>query len=184
MEYLIRILYFIRINIGVRSVGVKMKTVELNCGTKSFSKVFKKLGYKTWTTDINPIFNPDYLGDMLEESTQDIIFNEIKTANIVWMSPVCTYWSLSAGNKYLKKVWYCQYGDKRAKPTNIWTNLDIEFKTCFNGNKYCHHEQSPRGSKTGTQGLKNSMERSKIPEKLFYYIYDIINKNQRCLNDY
>ena len=37
---------------------------------------------------------------------------------------------------------------------------------CHNGNNNCHHEAAPRGSKTGTQGLKGNYERSKIPELL------------------
>ena len=65
-----------------------------------------------------------------------------------------------------KTAWYCQYGDKRAKPTDLWTNLDWSPKGCKNGNPHCHHEKAPRGSKTGKQGLKNSYERSKVPEKL------------------
>ena len=28
------------------------------------------------------------------------------------------------------------------------------------------HESAPRGSQTGTQGLKNDFERSKVPEQL------------------
>ncbi len=65
-------------------------------------------------------------------------------------------------------VWYCQYGDKRAKPTDIWTNSKtwIPKPVCHNGNLNCHHEPAPRGSKTGTQGLKGAHERSKIPEQL------------------
>ena len=72
-------------------------------------------------------------------------------------------------------VWYCTYGDKRAKPTDIWTNnLRSVFNPdgwqprpeCFNGNKNCHHESAPRGSRTGTQGLKGNYERSKIPNEL------------------
>lgn len=65
-------------------------------------------------------------------------------------------------------VWYCQYGDDRAKPTDIWTlNLDWQAKpVCHNGNKNCHHAPAPRGAKTGTQGLKGSYERSKIPNEL------------------
>ena len=40
---------------------------------------------------------------MLDEKTQEVIFNQIKKASIVWMSPVCTWWSLSAGNTYWTK---------------------------------------------------------------------------------
>lgn len=72
-------------------------------------------------------------------------------------------------------ITYCKYGDTRMKPTDIWTNhLAGLFNQkgwrplpmCFNGNKKCHHEAAPRGSKTGTQGLKNDYERSKIPTAL------------------
>ena len=37
---------------------------------------------------------------------------------------------------------------------------------CWNGNNRCHHEEAPRGSQTGTQGLANNHERSKIPYEL------------------
>ena len=65
-------------------------------------------------------------------------------------------------------VWYCQYGDMRAKPTDIWTNDYIwEPKpVCKNGNPNCHHERAPRGSNTGTQGMKNAYLRATIPELL------------------
>ena len=67
-------------------------------------------------------------------------------------------------------VTYCQYGDTRMKPTDIWTNSTkwIPRPMCKNGDT-CH-VAAPRGSKTGTQGLKGSYERSKIPEELCYEI--------------
>jgi len=72
-------------------------------------------------------------------------------------------------------VWYCRYGDTRAKPTDIWTNNLYSLlnpdgwqprSECFNGNTNCHHESAPRGSQTGTQGLKGNYNRSKIPNEL------------------
>ena len=72
-------------------------------------------------------------------------------------------------------VWYCKYGDTRAKPTDIWSNNLRSLLNphgwqpspeCFNGNKNCHHQSAPRGSRTGTQGLKGNYNRSKIPEQL------------------
>lgn len=65
-----------------------------------------------------------------------------------------------------KTVTYCQYGDERMKPTDIWTNSKLWFPRpmCKNGDK-CH-VSAPRGSRTGTQGLKNNYERSKIPYDL------------------
>tara|TARA_R100000353_G_scaffold133693_1_gene94773 strand:- start:416 stop:1036 length:621 start_codon:yes stop_codon:yes gene_type:complete len=71
-----------------------------------------------------------------------------------------------------KTVTYCSYGDMRMKPTDIWTNYDFTTRPmCFNGNKDCHHEPAPRGSKTGTQGLKNDYLRSQIPPALFEDIF-------------
>ena len=63
-------------------------------------------------------------------------------------------------------VTYCKYGDSRMKPTDIWTNHhDPKFlPMCHNGDK-CHIS-APRGAKTGTQGLKGSIERSRIPKML------------------
>ena len=63
-------------------------------------------------------------------------------------------------------ITYCQYGENRMKPTDIWTN-DNNWKPrkmCKNGMP-CH-EAAPRGSKTGTQGLKGNYERSKVPYEL------------------
>ena len=70
-------------------------------------------------------------------------------------------------------VTYCQYGDTRMKPTDIWTNHpDPKFKPmCKNGDP-CH-ESAPRGSKTGTQGRKNAKERSRIPKQLCKHIVEI-----------
>lgn len=74
-------------------------------------------------------------------------------------------------------ITYCQYGDIRMKPTDIWTNHpDPQFKPpCKNGAP-CH-QAAPRGSKTGTQGLKNKMERARIPDDFCAHIVKI------CEND-
>lgn len=75
--------------------------------------------------------------------------------------------------KYL--VTYCQYGDTRMKPTHIFTNYpDPQFKHCKNGDP-CH-EKAPRGSRTGTQGIKGSVDRSRIPDKLCEYIVELCEK--------
>lgn len=74
---------------------------------------------------------------------------------------------------YRYTITYCQYGDTRMKPTDIWTNHpNPQFKPmCKNGDS-CH-EAAPRGSKTGTQGLKGSKERSVIPKQLCEHIVNI-----------
>lgn len=63
-------------------------------------------------------------------------------------------------------VTYCQYGDTRMKPTDIWTNsTDWTPRPACNNGDTCH-VAAPRGSRTGTQGLKGAYERSMIPEAL------------------
>ena len=70
-------------------------------------------------------------------------------------------------------VTYCQYGDTRMKPTDIWTNHpDPKFKRMCSNGAPCHIS-APRGAKTGTQGLKGSKERSVIPAKLCEHIVKI-----------
>lgn len=210
-----------------------MNTIELFAGTQSFSKVMRKHGHNTFTVDINEEFGCDATLDVLRPSTNltgyERMTEAFYEADMVWMSPPCTTFSIASGNthwtanrkpktkeaeeglrllefckyvaikciennkiffienpngravwflpdKWLKRVWYCQYGDTRAKPTNIWTNLNNWTpKTCKNGNPYCHHERAPRGSKTGTQGLKGAKERSVIPSQLFEEILEVMN---------
>jgi hypothetical protein len=68
--------------------------------------------------------------------------------------------------RYTCTVWYCQYGDERAKPTDLFGHLPPSFvpKTCHNGVK--DHAEARRGAKTGTQGRKGAYERSKVPYRL------------------
>jgi len=63
-------------------------------------------------------------------------------------------------------ITYCQYGDNRMKPTDIWTNNNKwqPRPMCRNGDT-CH-ESAPRGSRAGTQGRKDAYNRSKIPREL------------------
>ena len=76
-------------------------------------------------------------------------------------------------------VTYCSYSDIRMKPTDIFSNNIRDMfnpngwqprAMCWNGNKKCQHEAAPRGSRTGTQGLKDNYERSKVPKQLCYEI--------------
>ena len=77
---------------------------------------------------------------------------------------------------YHHTITYCKYGSKNMKPTDVWCN-DKNWTPrlmCKNGDK-CHIS-APRGSRTGTQGLKGAYERSKIPPALFEEIFKIKTK--------
>lgn len=63
-------------------------------------------------------------------------------------------------------VTYCQYGDSRMKPTDIWNNNQMwtPKPICKNGDP-CH-TPAPRGSSTGTQGISSYYDKSKVPSEL------------------
>ena len=77
---------------------------------------------------------------------------------------------------------YCKYetdkpiSERRMKPTDIWTNHPNPnfIPPCKNGDP-CH-APAPRGSKTGTQGIKASVDRSRIPDKLCEYLVELCEK--------
>jgi hypothetical protein len=118
------------------------------------------------------------------------LFSDILTLNPNFI------WYLENPRGYLRKmsfmigipkttVWYCKYGDIRAKPTDIFSNNIYNLfnengwkprAICFNGNTNCQHQPAPRGSRTGTQGLKNNYQRSIIPKDLCIEIIQSTNK--------
>ena len=127
-----------------------------------------------WNKDHTPKTESAKLGMAIVKKTLEII-EELKPDYFVIENPRGKLRKLDIIDpKIMKTVWYCQYGDKRAKPTDIWTTIEswIPKPPCFNGNPNCHHESAPRGSQTGTQGLKNSYEKSRVPEQL---CEDILN---------
>ena len=111
-----------------------------------------------------------------------------KTISIFDWYPNAIYFMENPRGKMRKKVsgidrttiTYCSYATKDTevvtmKPTDIWSNHIYDMfnpngwvprPMCFNGNKKCNHEEAPRGSITGLQGLKGNYERSKIPNEL------------------
>ena len=209
----------------------KIKTIELFAGTCSFSKVAKKLGHRTFTTDYEEIDGQDLIIDICKLKGKDLPY----TPDFLWASPPCEgfsvasiganwtggkrgyipksesavrsiklakqairliketkpkYWFIENPRGLLRKmpfmirflkqqggvrhtVWYCKYGDTRAKPTDIWTNALWwqPLPVCRNNASDCHHERAPRGAKTGTQGVQGYKNRSRIPEKLFKEIF-------------
>lgn len=70
-------------------------------------------------------------------------------------------------------ITYCTYGDFRMKPTDIFHNHpNPQFKPpCKNGAP-CH-VAAPRGSATGTQGIKGTVDRSRIPAEFCDHIAKI-----------
>ena len=86
-------------------------------------------------------------------------------------------------------VTYCQYGDFRQKPTDIWTNYpEPGFKKPCNAGDKCH-QATPRGHpELGTRSLKDRALRATIPPLLCDYIATICDQQpivkQRSITDY
>jgi hypothetical protein len=115
-----------------------------------------------------------HLGDMLLYKTLSLIEE---------LNP--TYWLMENPRGMMRKhpvminqpkktITYCQYGDSRMKPTDLWGSVEgwVSRPMCSNGDK-CH-DAAPRGSRTGTQGLKGSALRSMVPYELSKEILDAI----------
>jgi site-specific DNA-cytosine methylase len=94
------------------------------------------------------------------------------------------YWFIENPVACMRKMWfmqglprytltYCQYGERRQKPTDIWTNHpNPGFKPPCKRGSPCH-EAAPRGSGAGTEGLKNKIEKARIPVQLCEHIVAI-----------
>jgi hypothetical protein len=72
-------------------------------------------------------------------------------------------------------TWYCQWGETRAKPTDLWTNAPdafLGFPACHNGapdhdaqSRY-YWKRKALGQTGGTQGLADAATRAVIPARL------------------
>jgi hypothetical protein len=75
-----------------------------------------------------------------------------------------------------RTVTYCQYGETRMKPTDLWGSVSnwIARPNCKNGDQ-CH-ESAPRGSRTGTQGIKEPKDRSRVPYELSKELLEAVER--------
>ncbi len=119
-----------------------------------------------WTHNHEPKTKTAEMGRLLVERTREII---------MYLNP--EWWLIENPRAKLRKmpvmsdltpttVWYCRYGDFRAKPTDLWGKPPAGFKfrpECHNGN--ADHARAPRGSRTGTQGMDRALS-AKIPREL------------------
>lgn len=127
----------------------------------------------------NGIPNPETLEAI--EITRACVSIALTAKYHVIENPMCMMRKLDfmialAKKEYNPLVTYCQYGDNRMKPSDLWHNIDTFIpKKCKNGSK-CH-PSTPRGShNTGTQSLKNAEERGKIPYRLSLEICKAVEK--------
>lgn len=68
-----------------------MNTIELFCGTKSFSSVAQKLGHNIFTIDNDPQFDPHAVKSILDVDGR--VFTE---CDMLWASPPCEGFSVAS----------------------------------------------------------------------------------------
>lgn len=143
-----------------------------------------------WHRDHSPKTEQALLGIRIVQKTLDIIdYFQALNPDLKWFmeNPRGKLRKLPVvQNLERTTVMYCQYGDTRMKPTDIWSNSIASVfnpdgwrprELCFNGNTACHHESAPRGSRMGTQGIDGAYDRSRIPVELVTEILDSCNHN-------
>lgn len=81
-----------------------MIVLELFAGTRSISKAFEKRGHKTYCVEWDKKFNNiDLYKDVNEVTSEEIIKLCGGVPDVIWASPDCTTYSISAISKHRKK---------------------------------------------------------------------------------
>ena len=149
---------------------------SFDCATFSIAAISHHRRKNPETGNLDPVSDYAKFCDKVDQN----VLKLIKDLNPTY------YWIENPVGGLRKMIWmqdipyrytttYCQWGEKRMKPTDLFTNYpNAYFPRCQNGDP-CH-ESAPRGSKTGTQGLKGSKERSRIPDALCDYIVELCER--------
>jgi len=65
--------------------------IELFSGSKTVAGAFEESGFRTFTLDNNPEFEPDMVADIMEVDSEDLPDRPLA----MWISPPCKYFSLA-----------------------------------------------------------------------------------------
>lgn len=113
-----------------------INTVELFCGSKSFSKVRKKLWDSIFTVDIEKKYKPVLVKNILDLQKEDLPQN----INVLWLSPPCTTFSVASAWKYWEN------NKPKNKEARIWLKiLEKSIRLISEINPYYWYLENPRG---------------------------------------
>ena len=150
-----------------------------DCTTFSVAAISKHRRKNAETGNLDPISEyakfcdgvDQHMLNLIKELKPRYYFIENPRGGFRKMTWLNNFLTETDGNRYT--VTYCKYGEERMKPTDIFTNHPNPQFLPPSKNGDPDHVPAPRGARTGTQGLKGSVERSKIPIQLCNHIVDI-----------
>lgn len=145
-----------------------------DCTSYSIAAISHHRKKNLTTGELEPVSDYACFCDSVNKHIINVVVNELKPKYYFIENPRGGMRKMGFVQEFPRyTVTYCQYGDDRQKPTDIWTNHpNPNFKPPCKPGAPCH-TAAPRGSKTGTQGRKNKVERARIPEKLCEHIVSI-----------
>jgi hypothetical protein len=123
---------------------------------------------KNWHYDGTPKTDTARMGLLLVERTLQLV-DHFEPAFWVMENPRDKLRALPVTDGLERRtVTYCQYGEVRMKPTDLfsraWPDTLYLYPPCKNGDP-CH-VRAPRGSTTGTQGFGSYHQKGVIPQEL------------------
>lgn len=144
-----------------------LKVLDLFSGLEGWSTPAKARGHEVVTLDFDPKFGADHVLDITTIPDLSTLEGNGRPFDLILASPPCeskvmqhTFYLIDAyiarhprtrfvienPRGVMRKVaprpptdttWYCQWGESRAKPTDLWTNVglypDGEWPKCRNG---------------------------------------------------
>lgn len=145
-----------------------------DCTSYSIAAISKHRKKNLQTGELEPVSDYACFCDQVNSHIIDVVVNQLKPKYFFIENPRGGFRKMSFIQSIPRyTITYCQYGDSRQKPTDIWTNHpNPQFKPPCKPGAPCHIA-APRGSKTGTQGLKNKVERARIPDDFCKHIVEI-----------
>lgn len=70
---------------------------------------------------------------------------------------------------------YCQYGMSYMKPTDFWSNIDLQLKPCCKPGMPCH-ERTSKYRPLGLLAVQSKVERSMYPQQLVEHFVDVCER--------
>ncbi|MCC7575112.1 hypothetical protein KO361_05980 [Candidatus Woesearchaeota archaeon] len=118
-----------------------MLIMDIFCGTKCVSKAAEKMGFESYSIDIEPKFIPSKVFDMLDPLDKEIL-NIMEKADIIFMSPPCNTLSMACGNRYFNADHSPK--DQRGKDAIALLNICAEIASYAERNDKYYVVENPR----------------------------------------